>query len=181
MFDRFIKLLYFLSWYFFGMATFSYATQLSDLLEDDNFLQVCELGEKVLKSFNYDLKESEKRVNQCEINFYLGQFLYHNDRDFLDCCFVFHLIKTLKSIPLSEEEDFCITRSGLKALQYLYELFCLYKISMPCFNLTEEEYNFLTTLNYHELARKIRACQDTQKQSSEPVQPKSTKPSCTLL
>ncbi len=185
MFDKSIKLLYFLGGYFVGMATFSYATRLSDLLADDNLLQVCKLGENVLRKLNCDLNELDNRVSRWGIKFYLGQFLCHNDRDFGDCCRIFYLIKTLKSVPLTEEEEVCITRGFIKALQYLYELFCLYKISMPCFGLTEEEYNFLATLDYHELARKIRASgQDSPQQSPESVdaqQSQPTKTSCTFL
>ena len=82
MFDKYIKLLYFLSGYFVGMATFSYATRLSDLLADGNLLRVCELGENVLRKLNCDLNELDNRVSLLGIKFYLGQFLYHNDRDF---------------------------------------------------------------------------------------------------
>ena len=64
MFDRFIKLLYFLSWYFVGMATFSYATQLSDLLEDDNLLELCKLSEKILVIFNKDLNELDREIKK---------------------------------------------------------------------------------------------------------------------
>lgn len=185
MFDRFIKLLYFLSWYFVGMATFSYATWLSDLLEDDNLLQVCELGEKVLKSFNHDLKKLEDWVGRCEIKFYLGQFLYHNDRDFLDCCRIFYLIKIFKNIPLTKEVESRAAASFIVGLNCLNDLINLFHISMTRYDLTEEEHNFLASLDYNELIRKIRTSRkDTPQQSSEPadiVQPKSTKTSCSLL
>lgn len=56
---------------------------------------------------------------------------------------------------------------------------------MTYYGLTEEEHNFLASLDYYELIRKIRASrQDTSQQSSESVdaqQSQSTKTSCTLL
>jgi len=167
------------------MATFSYATRLSDLLEDDNPFQVCELGEKVLRKFNYDLKELEDWVGRCEIKFYLGQFLYHNDRDILDCCYIFYFIKTFKNIPLIEEEETCALSSFIVGLDHLNDLINLFHISMTRYGLTEEEHNFLASLDYNGLIRKIQASsQDTSQQSSEPadtVHPKSTKTSCSLL
>ena len=83
------------------------------------------------------------------------------------------------------EEEVCITRGFIRALQYLYELFCLYKISMPCFDLTEEEHNFLASLDYNEIIRKIRtSSQDASQQSSESVdvqKPQSPKTTCAFL
>lgn len=55
---------------------------------------------------------------------------------------------------------------------------------MTQFGLTEEEHNFLTSLNYHELVYKIRAFQQNDSQQSEPesaLQSQPTKTSCTLL
>lgn len=183
MFDRFIKLLYFLTWYFLGMVTFSYATRLNDLLDDNNLLHVCELSEKILRKFNYNLNELDERINRWGIKFYLSQFLYHNDRDFLDCCCIFYLIKTFKNIPLTKEEEARNVVSFIVSLDHLNNLVNLFHIHMTQFGLTEEEHNFLANLDYNELIRKIRAFQENDSQHLQKNAPQSQpiKTSCTLL
>ncbi len=185
MFDRFIKFLYYLGWYCVGMATFSYATRLSDLLENDNLLRFCKICEDVLIKYQYDLYELDDRTKRWEISFYLGQFLGHNDRDFLDCCRIFHFIKTFKHEPLSEEED----SLSLKAFQYAFRYFIMNRqccIDLYFQNSPQEDINFLNSLFFVDIMKKLKEIKDEnnsclQSNSIDTLQTSSAKIFCTFL
>ena len=184
MFDKSIKLLYFLGWYFVGMATFSYATRLSDLLDDDDLLRICELCENVLLRDGSDLNVFKNKILENKI-YGLHQYLHHGDRDIYATYLIFYQMNLLKNLSFLETEENLIINSFICALEHFNILINIINRSMTQFGLTEEEHNFLASLDYYELIRKIRASrQDTSQQSSKPVdvpQHQPTKTSCTFL
>lgn len=142
MFDKSIKLLYFLGWYFVGMATFSYATRLSDILENDNLLQVCKICENALIRKNYDLSTLKKCILENNVHG-LHFYIHHGDRDAYDSYKIFYQMKLLKNLSFSEKEEFLIIDSFICALEHFNILINLINRSMTQFGLTEEEHNFL--------------------------------------
>lgn len=184
MFDKSIKLLYFLGGYFVGMATFSYATRLSDLLADDDLLKICELCENVLLRDGSDLNVFKNKILENKI-YGLHQYLHHGDRDIYATYLIFYQMNLLKNLSFPETEENLIINSFICALEHFNILINIINRSMTQFGLTEDEHNFLASLDYDELICKIRASrQDASQQSSESVdaqQSQPTKTSCTFL
>lgn len=185
MFDRFIKFLYYFGWYFVGMATFSYATRLSDILEDDNLLQVCKICENVLiREYNYNLTELKEKITIDKF-YRLSYLLKHNRQEFKYCCEIFYHMKIIVNFPLTSAEEIFVIKVLKEAIFNLGTAIsfghCAGQLQWLTFNLTPKEIAFINEL--HLITYYYKECEKVLFLSEPENAPQSqpTKTSCTLL
>lgn len=124
----------------------------------------------------FEMKEISSLYNICEkINIKtitddisgLSRFLYHNDRDFDDCCQVLILCKRLSDKPelKNTEESLCV-KSVKCILAHLLKIkSCIYSIYRD--KLSESDCEFFEKLDVSCLIRKINKLEQDRKAKTE--------------
>ncbi len=158
---------------------------------DEPFYQLCTICEKALINSGRNIKELNNDILQVfGKRTFLRTYLYHNDRNFTDCCEIFYFIKNFKDSSLTAREQKATLYATEVALNYLMKH--LYAFSFPEYKLSEEDIHFVTSLDlksYREQCTPLALKIPIEEASNTPSKPKentttsSNKKSdtCTLL
>ena len=179
------KLLVLLTYFLLGIATFTHATCISEVFENEDVLHLCKLAEK-LYDFSYELNEG---LQPGAIQSYCSSFVHHNDRDLSDCCELFYTMKLCKDIPLERDDDRCAFRVLWLALRYFNSTFihfCLIYIK----DISQDDIDFLNSQFPTRISEKMKEIaskyyridpSDTQQAPTKATQQAPKKSSCTIL
>jgi hypothetical protein len=162
---------------------------LSDFV-DEPFYRLCTICEKALINSGRNIKELNNDIIQVfGKSTFLRKYLYHNDRDFTDCCEIFYFIKNFKDSSLTAKEQKLTLFVTEVALNYLMKH--LYVFSFPEYKLSEEDIHFVNNLNlksYREQCTPLALKIPTEEASNTPSKTEENTPipntkidSCALL
>lgn len=161
------KMIKFIGWFWVLVITpvlNSHAGALKEVFAVENILPLCAICEKI--GGPYDSSEVSA----------LSRFLYHNDRDFSDCCRVFQLCKTLSDSSVLENK---VELQGIKCIRYVLAYLHTWKagiLSGYRDKLDESDYNFIEKLDILPIIKKIKEIE--QKEEDRKV---STSSPCNIF
>lgn len=161
------KMIKFIGWFWALVITpilDSYAGALREVFALENVLSLCTICEKI--GSPYDSSEVSA----------LSMFLHHNDRDFSDCCRVFHLCKTLSDGPILKNE---VEIKGIKCIRCVLSYLYTHKtaiLSVYRDKFDESDYNFIEKLDILPIIRKIKEIE--QKEEEQKI---STSSPCNIF
>ena len=183
MVKRFMRLFYIILLF---PAVIAQGDCLSDFV-DEPFYQLCTICEKALINSGRNINELNNDIVYVfgKRNF-LRSYIYHNDRDFKDCCEIFYFVKNYKDTFLSKEEQHYMILALSIALLY----FCQEKdYFCKVFTLSQDDANFVKTINLENYYKRCRLLKiPTEEASNTPSKteentsiPNTKIDSCALL
>lgn len=119
-----------------------------------NVLQKIFAEQEFEKLSNICKKINSEPINNCDTT-KLDHFLWHNDRDFLDCCQIYNFCKYLASIDISSDTE----KQCLTCLKYVLAYLTTKKqaiLHVYKHRITKKDSEFLKKLDEMGLLSKIR-------------------------